>query len=418
MKHARNIVCAVVMSLLGIGVVQCGRSYGRQSCRMESESILTVTEQVPLDVDVSALAAGFLAVWSAEDATFFTFLDLAGRSTSRIYRVSVGSASELPTWVKSGVRPAPKTFWPERARASVSAEDIHIVHLGDNVALMLLAPPSEGNPGGAYVAMLNPARPDQARAYPIGPAGEYATRISGVFDGKKLFAVWHDGDLASSKLRVARLDGASLDVEAERTIKGKGILASPVMVRSGGRNVLAWTETLTDGNTPKSFVNIASLSSTLELSSPATVATSRFLYPSPDLAVMGEQIGVTFRDDEDGDDTPEYHFAMIKPNGTPVVKRHRISQADGFRGPSLTTHDGTFLGTTIRSFQQNLLIGINRFEPTGVKLGGEFQVYADKTDFVRVDVAENRDALLMLYAEDRRTSGRVLTGQVRCKDED
>ncbi len=144
---------------------------------------------------------------------------------------------------------------------------------------------------------------------------------------------------------------------------------------------------------------------------------SRFLYPSPDMAVMGERLGLTFRDDADRDDTPEYHFALLSPDGASVIARQRISQADGYRGPSLISVDGAFLGAAIRSFQRNLLIGINRFDPLGTKLGGEFQVYADNTDFVRVDVSQNAENLLMVYAEDRDSNGRILAGQVMCTKE-
>ena len=278
----------------------------------------------------------------------------------------------------------------------------------------MLALAGNGNVGGAYAALIDVDRPTEAWAVRLGTAGEYATRISGVLADDGLIVVWHDGGLASSKLR---LDPASLSVEKKSLLEGKGVVASPVLLRSSGHTVLAWSETATGERGATSLINTAVVSSALDIGAISTVAESGFLYPSPDMAVMGDRIGLTFRDDADRDDTPEYHFTLLGARGAPLSKRARISQADGYRGPSLAVADGAFLGAAVRSFQRNLLIGLNRFDQEGNKLGGEFQVYADKTDFVRVDVSENRNALLLVYAEDRRSSGRILAGQVMCLDE-
>ena len=107
---------------------------------------------------------------------------------------------------------------------------------------------------------------------------------------------------------------------------------------------------------------------------------------------------------------------MLDHRGKKVASPKRISQADGLKGPRFIYRDPFVVGATIRSFQRNLLIGVNRFNRKGVKKGGEFQVYADKTDFVRVDLAASKEGLVMIYAEDRRSSGRVLASQVICRN--
>jgi hypothetical protein len=158
------------------------------------------------------------------------------------------------------------------------------------------------------------------------------------------------------------------------------------------------------------------LSPDLEVRAVREVARARFLDPAPQLSRMDDQAGLVFRDDADKDDTPEFYFTLLGPNGKTIFDPKRISQADGWRGPSLIYDAPNFVSAAIRSFQRNLLIGVNRFDKKGEKLGGEFQVYADKTDFTRVDLAASGDTILMIYAEDRRGSGRVLTSQIKCGD--
>ncbi len=383
---------------------------------MEHETIISTTRQAPTDVGVMALRDGFLAAWSADGATGYALLDARGRAVSGIHQIQLaGRSPHVAPDVRDGTA---KTFWPPAARTSVAAEDLQLVRLGeDRAVLLMLSLPGPGGMGGAFGAVVDLKTPGPVRAIRLGPAGEYATRITGVAVGDDLIVVWHDGGLSSSKLRFARLAAGTLEVKARKVMEGAGVAASPVLARSAGRTVLAWSETERSDTRLRSYVKTARVSPSLALTSEATVVESRFLYPSPDMAVMGERLGLTFRDDADRDDTPEYHFALLSPDGASVIARQRISQADGYRGPSLISVDGAFLGAAIRSFQRNLLIGINRFDPLGTKLGGEFQVYADNTDFVRVDVSQNAENLLMVYAEDRDSNGRILAGQVMCTKE-
>jgi hypothetical protein len=313
---------------------------------------------------------------------------------------------------------SPKTFWPVSEKASIFAEDLFWVSLGaKKAALLMLELPSESRAGGAFAALLSLDKPDASRVVRLGMTGEYSTQISGQEVNGKLVVVWHDGGLSSSRLRLVRLDPERFTVEKENVIERSGPMASPVLARVAPRPVLVWSETSESGAAPRSLVYAATVSSALTLSPKTKVAETRFLYPSPDVTVAEESIGLTFRDDEDRDDTPEYYFLLLAQNGRPVSKRARISQADGLRGPSLAMFEGVFFGATIRSFQRSFLVGLNRFTREGTKIGGEFQVYADKTDFVRVDISENQKTLMMVYAEDRLSSGRVLAGQVLCKSE-
>ena len=394
---------------------------------MENEVVIAVTRQVPTDVAVVGVSPNqFVAAWSADNGTWIAPMDSEGRLTSRPERVECCRDPEVGVQGRPGPEVDPvggsraesygeKTFWPSSERGSIHAEDIDLIWLGKGrVALVMLRRAQNGEFGGAYAAIW----PDKAGRAPkgtrLGPAGEYATRITAQPERDRLIVAWHDGELGASRLRLARMNISTLQVEKESVVKRSGMLASPVMALAEGRLAMAWSETVKSETDPSSFVKTALVSPELEMGPESTIATCRFIYPSPDLAAVKGGLGLVFRDDADKDDTPEFYFTLLNRQGKAAQKKQRISQSDGLRGPSLIYFNHMFLGATIRSFQRNLLIGLNRFNKGGTKLGGEFQVYADKTDFVRVDISTNEKTLMMVYAEDRRNKGRIIAGQIAC----
>jgi hypothetical protein len=147
-----------------------------------------------------------------------------------------------------------------------------------------------------------------------------------------------------------------------------------------------------------------------------TVASCRYLDPAPYLTALGDRFGLAFRDDADRDDKPEFYFAVLDATGRVLKKPARISRAGCFQGPSISGGDPLVFSAAIRSFQRNYLVGLNRFDLAGVKRGGEFQVYADKSDFVRVALVASGQEVMLVYGEDRRGEGRVLASRVNCRD--
>lgn len=391
---------------------------------MENEVIISSTRQVPADVSIAGVDRdGFVAAWSADGATWIARLDTAGHLISKVERVErtggmVNTAVEGTSSTDGETSPkseSVKTFWPSQERGSIHATNLEVVSVGGGrVALVMIGRPKHGAPGGAYGVVWPSVEGVAPEATRLGTAGEYATRISAAAKGKKLFVAWHDGDLSASRLHLARVRIEDFHVEKETVVSRSGILASPVLTDVDGRVMLAWSETVNDDANLSSEVKVAFVSDDLRLLSESTAAAGRFIYPTPDIHVVEGGVGLLYRDDDDRDDTPEFYYLLLNPAGKAAQRKQRISQSDGLRGPSLAPFGGMNVVATIRSFQRNLLIGLNRFDQTGTKLGGEFQVYADKTDFVRVDLSANEASLLMVYAEDRRNKGRVIAGQVIC----
>jgi hypothetical protein len=383
---------------------------------MENETILAVTKNVPSSVAVKAIAPDrFLAAWSVDNGTFVVELGEKGAAVGAARRIQKGG-NELSIG-NSDVGNSLKTFWPQSERSSIFSEDLALACLGDDAAaLVMIERPVENTVGGAYAALLSPLSEINPSVIRIGVTGEYANRIAAVKCAQDLIVAWHEGMLDSSGVILARLGIDPLRIEKTSRLTGGNAMSNPSLSPAGSCALIAWTEIIHQDNLTASLVKIAALSPDLEVRAVREVARARFLDPAPQLSRMDDQAGLVFRDDADKDDTPEFYFTLLGPNGKTIFDPKRISQADGWRGPSLIYDAPNFVSAAIRSFQRNLLIGVNRFDKKGEKLGGEFQVYADKTDFTRVDLAASGDTILMIYAEDRRGSGRVLTSQIKCGD--
>ena len=410
LRHAPLI--PALIALLGLSATQCEHTYGRQACRMEKELFLAETKRPPTAVaTVSNQPDRAAFAWSADGAV--TVLTGVGKT--------LNLSKQPSTVLRPGSAPSvavrgEKTFWPQTAGLSIEAEDLDLIALPDGrMLLTMLELPGEA-PGGAFAALLSPEGTPIKTVY-LGPSGEYATKIVSVPWEENVLVAWHDGALSGAAIHLVLLgidDGPRILRRSE--FRGNGAASGPALAAAGGTPLLAWAESVSHGKEPQVRIQIARVARDLTLEQGKTVAEGRFFYPAPTLIsdAEGSGLGLIFRDDADRDETPEFHFMPLRNTGAPDGEPQRISQADGLKGPSLDVQGGLFVTAAVRSFQRNLLIGLNRFDRRGVKQNGEFQVYADKTDFVRVDVAGAAEGMLLIYAEDKHTSGRVLAGRVYC----
>jgi hypothetical protein len=250
----------------------------------------------------------------------------------------------------------------------------------------------------------------------IGAAGPFANGISIARLGDGLLVAWHEGASESSRVAIAHLSTEPLALLKTAVIGSEGASASPSVAVHGDSGLVAWSQTVHGGHAAGSAVKVAVLDGRLEPRDPIVAATCRHLDPAPSLGASADGFALVYRDDDDRDGKTEYYFLPLGGRGAPALRAARISRADGSRGPAVAHGDPLYYGAVIRSFQHSLLVGLNRFDDRGVKQGGEFQIYADKSDFVRVALAAWGEQVLLAYAEDRRDHGRVLTGKVVCRD--
>ncbi len=406
-----GLICAT-FTLASVG---CERAYDRQQCRMLKETVLASTGATPTSVSVTALSRdGFAAAWASDNATWHSTLDAEGTPLTPPKRIT---GQETASIIGGGSPLSGKTFWPEADRSSLAAEDLVVLEQDEDSRLIFaLVRPNRDTRGGVYAALSTADEGAPGEVLRIASAGEYAGRISAAAHGDEVVVAWHEGRLDVSRVHVARLTTTPLKVQSTRALGDEYPTFYPSVTQLEGVFYVTWSEITREQANRASTVKVATLTKDLDIKDLYIAHRGALLETAPELATAGNAIGLLFRDDRDLDSIPEYYFTRVDKNLKPLREPRRISQADGWNGPSLAYLGTRFVATAIRSFQRNLLIGLNHFDLGGTKLGGEFQVYADKSDFVRVDVAVKGPDIMMIYAEDRRGSGRILAAQVRCKN--
>jgi hypothetical protein len=397
---------AALLPALFVLASGCQRDSRSQPCRVESELALARCPAAPRDVALVATDDGFVAAWVTRDGIFAASLDERGQPRGVPIPVLQDSARPRLDAL------LPKAVWQKPFGPAIAGEDLALARTSTGAAVAVLVP---GQPGAVYAAHLTTGEAGPLTL--LGEAGPNATSIDIVSpaDGQLLVA-WHRGDDRAStiELVVARLENGVYAVRARQELGRPGSAFSVSLAAQDGKALLAWAE-LDRGVPPTVVAYAATLDERLSLGQTHAVGRGRYLHPTLDVVARQEPgFALVFRDDVDDDETPEYYHVALDPHGAPTSAPTRISKSDGYTGPRLSQDGGLVAAATIRSFQRNLLIGLNRFDEQGRKAGGELQVYADKTDFVRVDVARGKTGLLLLYGEDRAEEGRVLVSRVAC----
>lgn len=393
------------LGLLAVALLGCAPKRSSQPCRVESEIVLSETSQSPQAVAITQIPTGFLAAWSADKRTFAARLDTRG--------TPVDAPFELPV-----VRPlldasatGSKTLWSQLPGSGLASTSLSLAPFSGGAVLAALVP---GNPGSAFVCAITEA--GSGPWLRLGESGPNATAIDVVTHGDRIWVAWHEGRDAASEIVLVSvaMEGDQGKLLSSRRLAGPGAVLSPALAHGPSGVLLAFAE-VSRASPPKVFVHVEKVGDNLEGEKTHTVGQGSYLHPTLDLVASGDGFGLVFRDDLDDDEVPEYYHVALSARGDPLTVPTRISQSDGFTGPKLAVQNELIVSAAIRSFQRNLLIGLNRFDDRGRKVGGELQIYADKTDFVRVDVAANEVVTLLVYGEDREGRGRVLSSRLGCR---
>jgi len=392
----------------------CGTKRAQQECRLEGESVVADTGNGPSAVAAARVGKErFAAAWSADGQTWFAALDARGRRVGEPVRLDRGSSRDAGDGVDGG----PIVFWPDGAESSFAAEHLAVVALdGGGAAVSVLERRSESRPGGAFAILLGPDLEAAERVVGLGPAGPFSSRIAAVGWRGELLVAWHDAAVDASTVRTAIVsrDGALRGVSALPAVRPA---FSPSLAVAGDVALLLWIESRSGGSETRFELRAARVTTGPSLGPVSTIATARYLDPAPTIVRTGDGFGVAFRDDRDTDGLPEYYYAELDAAGEPRREPARISRADGPEGPRLASVGAFMFGVQVRSFGGSLLVGMNRFDAEGRKRGGEFQIYADKSDFTHADVAPGDGKVLLVYGEDRKGAGRVLAGAVSCRED-
>jgi signal peptidase I len=392
----------ITVLVVAVFISGCSKPRRQQACRMTNEYVVAKTASAPQALKIRRISRDRLIVlWSADKETWYLFINNDGIKRSE-------PVALLP---EKKIMPGNiKTFWHANRHNRMAAREISISEVkGDIVAIAVLTESDENSSNQVYVFLVDIKKEKVIIKRKIAVAGDFSRYVAVDYLGDDIVVAWHNTQKDKTTVSFALLKGKSLNILQTGSLKSSLPLAGPSL-KGGKDNILmAWSVQTALGST----VMLANLNSKLTVLNKTVLGKSKLTDGSVVLSSVGKNVGFAFRSDEDEDGRWEFYFGMFK-NGRIIHPAARISRADGPKGPHIAFKNNLVFSAQIRSYQNNLLVGFNRFNYQGVKKGGEFQVYADKSDFTLTDLDASGDKVLLLYAEVSDRFGRILSSTLSC----
>jgi hypothetical protein len=396
--------------LLLLCCVSCAEKRTQQGCRMAAEYVVAKSLAAPSALHLQRLnPQTVLLLWSADRATRCVKLDNAGIAISAVVDIVPGQTGRSSAEAKAFL---PVAITGLQARAISSAQ----LDNGD-IVVGILTRGGGQEPAAVHVALIDGVSLQLKILRRLGEAGLFSTGLSLTRSGQSVIIAWQDTRGEHSRIPLATLHAQTLQVQQTQVIERPDGVFGPALATAGNRTLAVWTERNRDGDDEMPHRLMAAfLTPELLPDAPVRISGVRLHDATPALIPLADAFGLAFRDDLDNDDELEFYFTTLPAaGGTAASSPQRISRADGPAGPRIGSASGLVYSAQVRSYQRNLLVGFNRFDQEGTKLGGEFQVYADKSDFLLADVDVREDGALLVYAEASDRGGRILSAAVHCR---
>ncbi|MBN2717441.1 MAG: hypothetical protein JXX14_16435 [Deltaproteobacteria bacterium] len=399
-----GIVIQIVLALSFAWAVGAGCDQReQQECRMANEYVVAKTTGTPRSLEVIRLDASRIAVfWSADRNVYYAVINNKGVPMSRPVQI-----------VQPSVHPiAPKTWWHSKHQLVLDAVSLSPVRVSDNlVALAMLC---HQNKGAAQVAtaLVDMKNSTVRWVTQTGQTGLFAKTVSATFLDDTLLVGWQDSFTPKQSIALSAVDIETGETLTRTHIDAQTAAYGPKLARNGNRALVLWTEV--DGHQKTVRLYSAPIGRDLKRSQRHLVDTLELFDAAADLTPYGSGFAALYRDDRDEDHTEEFYFTVLDPTGRRTQPAARISRADGPQGPRLSSGNSLLFSSAVRSYNNNYLVGFNRFDSAGTKTGGEFQVYADKCDFIRAGLASNGDNAILVYGENADAGGRILAATISC----
>ncbi|MBN2342020.1 MAG: hypothetical protein JXX29_07965 [Deltaproteobacteria bacterium] len=374
----------------------------QQSCRMANEYVVAKNESAPGALEVMRLDPDRIAVfWSADGTSFFSLINNDGIPQTKPLELS--PKAQAPTGET-------KTFWSKHKQYRLNAVSISASRISDDQLAVSLLCLAGDNATAVFSVRVNVRTHSVERIARVGTSGLYARHISQMVHQGKLVVGWPDTTHTPQQVRIAVLNAQTLDEISSSVIAQKEAVFGPTLQSNGNAAVVLWSKVA--GKTVPLFATPYDKLETPD--SEQLVDTLELFHADAHAVPYRKGFAVVYRDNRDGDRTEEFYFTVIDATGKKRQAAERISRADGPQGPKLSVGDEFLFSAAIRSYNNNYLVGFNRFSSSGTKTGGEFQVYADKCDFTRAGIATSGDKVVLVYAENAGSSGRILASTITC----
>lgn len=329
-----------------------------------------------------ALALGddsLLAAWTDAGGTMVQPLDLEGNSRGR-----------------------PRKVGP-------SAESLDLVALSDGYALSILV---QGDliwgGGGAFLQLLDDRGEPTGGPLELGRAGVFSKGIAVAKVNSTPLVVWQDG-VPGSLVVKAKTEGLPTTILSDIERNG----CCPHVVADGDGFITAWGEFVVNRSVAKIMVRRFGKDG-VPLAESSEVLETRVQEPWPALTVLNDGFGMIYRDRTSQRSLENLFFARFDDENRPIIEPSHLGRYDGPTRGVLLTAGEILMAFEVRSWSRERIIGFDRFDGQGTRIGAQAHLFFDHLRLTDVDGLRQGTRYVVLYAEDQPRQAVWLT-ELRCR---
>ncbi|MBN2527407.1 MAG: hypothetical protein JXR76_13515 [Deltaproteobacteria bacterium] len=375
----------------------------QQSCRMANEYVVAKTATAPSALEVLRLDSTRVAVfWSADGTVSYSVVGNEGIPAAKPMLIEQSTTHQ----------PAPKTFWSRQKNAVLNAVSLSPIRISERLVAVAMLCHQGQNDAMVVTALLDVTAGQVRWIQSIGKTGLFVRTVSLTRKDNVLLVGWQNSHTTPQSIMLKALDIETGKIRGQTHLGDDLAVYGPALQHNKDATIVVWSKVEKVGNRVQ--LQSASLNGDLSPGAINVLDSLELFDAATNLVPYKDGFAAVYRDNRDGDRTEEFYFTVLDHTGKKRQAAKRISRADGPQGPRISPGDAFFFSSAIRSYNNNYLVGFNRFDRFGTKTGGEFQVYADKCDFVRAGLVTHGDTAVLVYAENADAGGRILASTISC----
>jgi hypothetical protein len=229
------------------------------------------------------------------------------------------------------------------------------------------------------------------RVIRFGEAGTMSKGIGVAVEQDRMRVVWHDGSISGQSVWLAEIKNTK--VETQRIIsRNKGLAGAPFILQDGERTEIVWAETWVESNDLRGEILLSDGKS-------AAYALADVHYHSsmPQLIKLAGETILAYRDQRSPSEPPGVFVARLGNDERITGDVVRIARADTEERPSLSSCFNGVVAAAPRTYGRDRMVGVNWFDASLSKLGGEQQFCEDSREFsMAASVCVDSRALLLI----------------------
>ncbi|MBN1656351.1 MAG: hypothetical protein JXA30_21455 [Deltaproteobacteria bacterium] len=227
----------------------------------------------------------------------------------------------------------------------------------------------------------------------VGSAGPMSKGVGISLDRQGLLLAWHDGSRSEQSVWFVRLD-ASRGVTPRVISRNKGLAGAPSIFQGGGEPKIVWAETWVHKDELEGEIMLSD-----GRSSPYALIDVHYHAATPRLLELNGELILAYRDQRTREETPGIYAARLGKDERIVGEPVRIARADTEERPSLSSCFNGVVTAAPRTYGHDRMVGVNWFDASLSKLGGEQQFCEDTREFSLAASACMGSRALLLIGE-------------------